>query len=131
MYLTSALQRVLIIGGIALIAVIALVAITHNPSTPRPVAVNAEPVAANPEPVAAPAGNMPAVPTVYAASPFGPSATPLPVPPAPAMASASEPAEAPMMESAVRTQPVVARRYVRPRRYRSRRRVVVRRRPWG
>ena len=133
MYLTPTIQRGLIIGGIAALAVAAGVGITRTSRAPEPVPL------ANSEPVASRENATSDVPTVYTSSPFGPATstsratepvqappTVAPSPMAPVSYASAAPAEASIT-------PVVARRYVaRRNRVRRRRRVVVvRRRPFS
>src|SRR5438105_15867887 len=79
MYLSPIARRALLIGGLALIAVIGIIGWTHRSSTPAYSAAAYVPNAAPDytQPVNAPG----TAPVVYSASPFGSSLAPAPAPP--------------------------------------------------
>jgi uncharacterized protein YcfJ len=113
MYVSSALRRALLLGGVALLAVVAMIALTSRPE-PAATPSYAPPTNAYGEPSAAVANT----PVVYAVSPFVPSEPASPVP-------QEITAAAPVTAAAVTASRAVAPKNAR----RSRRHVVVKKRP--
>jgi len=125
MYLTSTLRRTLVIGGVSVLAVVALIGWTRHEETPpaQTASIGAGEFA---QPYGASVSNSGRI--VCASSPFGPddnSSYLTPRPAAPVTAAVAVYPSAPAV-----VQPVVARRYSYTRRGRRRYVVVVRRRPF-